>query len=134
VQLAFVGNLPIPAAPAISAGGEVSAGWVVDQSAGLYQEGCDPQGNYAFKPLFQMKRMRPKFLDRIFRDSPEPERVGDDLFVFSSRNETCGQLTNTTTRRRWLDAEAPWNPLDDDGEEEEFYDDVSWYLRRRVPF
>jgi len=103
VKLAFVGNLPIPAAPGISAGGGASAGWVVDQSAGLYQEGCDPQGNYKFKPLYQMKKMRPRFRDRIFRDSPEPERSGDDL---------------------WLDVEAPWKPLGDDGEEDDFCDDV----------
>lgn len=26
---------------------------------------------------------------------------------------------------RWTEVEAPWKPLDDDGEEEEFWDEVS---------
>jgi len=100
VHLAFVGNLPV-AAP-LAAGGEAGVGWVIDKSAGLYQEGCDPAGNYKYRPLYTLKQMR-RPLSRIFRDAPEPTRVGDDL---------------------WKDVEAPWKPLDDNGKEEEFSDDV----------
>jgi hypothetical protein len=124
IQLAFIGNLPIPAAPGISAGGEVSARWFVNQTAGFYREGCDPQGNYTFKPLYQLKQMRKRLHDRLFRDLPGPERAGDDLFVFFFPNKIRKQFANTTIRCRWEDAEVPWQPLDDEGEEEEYTDDV----------
>jgi hypothetical protein len=74
--------------------------------------------------------MRPRVPDRIFRDSPEPERVEDDLFVFFFPNELREWLTNTTVRCRWLDAEVPWKPLDDGGDGEDFCDEVSSYLPR----
>jgi hypothetical protein len=102
VRLAFVGNLPIPAAPGVSAGGEVGAGWVAENKSGLYQEGCDITGKYKYRPLYTMKRMR-NWGWPIFRDSPAPELTGDDL---------------------WLDAEPPWTSLDENGEEDEFYDEV----------
>lgn len=76
VQLAFMGNLPV--ATPLAAGGEVGVGWVIDKSAGLYQEGCDPAGVYKYRPLYTMKQMR-RPPSRIFRDAPEPIRVGDDL-------------------------------------------------------
>lgn len=85
MRLAFVGNLPIPAAPGISAGGEVGTGWVAENKSGLYQEGCDITGNYKYRPLYTMKRMRNWGWGwPTFRDSPAPDPAGDELWVFTS--------------------------------------------------
>jgi hypothetical protein len=64
VQLAFIGDLP--AAGPLVAGGEVVVGWKIDKSAGMYQEGCDPVGDYKYSPLYTMKQMR-RPRERIFR-------------------------------------------------------------------
>jgi len=106
VRVAFLGNLPAVAATAapVSADPHTEVGWVTDHKTSLYQEGCDLAGEFKYGPLFTLKQMRNTrgWLPE-FRDSPGPERHGDDL---------------------WISAQTPWVSLDAEGEEEEFYDEV----------
>ncbi|KAJ7688769.1 hypothetical protein B0H14DRAFT_3052155 [Mycena olivaceomarginata] len=87
--LALLAKTPIPVAPLVSAGGELGGSWWSETGAGVFRHGCVLPGTYSFTPLFALKRIRkPGFLTR----GPSPEDI------------LC-------------DAEKPWWPLDEDGEE-----------------
>lgn len=82
ISLALVGQVPVPAAPGISAGAEAGIGWWSDTHADLLRKACDKAGNYAYTPLYTMKR-RIGWAQRLFRQ-PEVEVTGDDLCVIRS--------------------------------------------------
>jgi len=103
VRVAFLGKLP-PAEATPSASANTNIGWITDHKTGLYQEGCDLGGGFKYGPLYTLKQMRnTKGWLPDFRDSPGPQRFGDDL---------------------WIPAQTPWVSLDENGEEEEFYDEI----------
>ncbi|KAJ7281028.1 hypothetical protein C8J57DRAFT_1300692 [Mycena rebaudengoi] len=101
ISLALVASTPIPAAPLVSAGGEVGVSWLSESGSGLFRRGCAPPDTECYTPLFGLKRIRKKSI--FYRDEPPAPREGDDL---------------------WEDVESPWDPLDEDGEEESFEDTV----------
>jgi hypothetical protein len=83
-RVAFLGNLPAAAAATPSESANTNIGWVTDHKTGLYQEGCDLGGGFKYGPLYTLKQMRnTKGWLPDFRDSPGPQRFGDDLFVIS---------------------------------------------------
>lgn len=75
VKLAFVGSLPVVAAPGLSAGGEIGGSWVSENKTGLYQEACDHTGTYKYRPLYTLRRMHDRL--SMFRDGTQVE--GDAL-------------------------------------------------------
>ncbi|KAJ7113159.1 hypothetical protein C8R44DRAFT_797262 [Mycena epipterygia] len=95
VSLALLATSPIPAAPLISAGGEVGGSWWSETGAGVFRHGSAPPGTYSFTPLFTLKRIRKKTFFPT-RGMP-PASEDEDM---------------------WEDPE-PWGPLDEDGVEEE---------------
>lgn len=68
--------------------------WWSDTNASLLRKG--QHKDYMFTPLYGLKRKLP-LIRRLMRDSPVPDPEGDDF---------------------WVDVHAPWDPLDEDGEEE----------------
>ncbi|KAJ6604910.1 hypothetical protein B0H10DRAFT_2077692 [Mycena sp. CBHHK59/15] len=99
VSLALLATSPIPVTPLISAGGEIGGSWWSETGAGVFRHGCAPPETYSFTPLFVLKRVRKKgFIP--YRGTPSTQEA-DDL---------------------WEDAESPWKPLDEVGEEEPFED------------
>ncbi|KAJ7892257.1 hypothetical protein B0H14DRAFT_2560321 [Mycena olivaceomarginata] len=105
VSLALLAKTPIPGAPLVSAGGELGGSWWSEMGAGVFRHG--------FTPLFALKRIRkPGFLSR----GQPPE----DIMCVSSRE--CASVLANAARCSWEDAEKPWWPLDEDGEEETFED------------
>ncbi|KAF8556658.1 hypothetical protein OG21DRAFT_1506253 [Imleria badia] len=95
VSLALVGQVPVAAAPGITAGGEASIGWWSDTHADLLRKACDKAGTYCYTPLYTLKR-RIGWVQRLFRQE-ETEVKGDDF---------------------WQDAVPPWDPLGEDGDED----------------
>ncbi|KAI9462104.1 hypothetical protein HD554DRAFT_2176076 [Boletus coccyginus] len=95
VSLALVAQVPVPAAPGITAGGDGGIGWWSDTQADLLRRACDKAGKYCFTPLYTMKR-RLGWKQRLFRQD-EIEVDGDDL---------------------WDDGILPWDPLNEDGDED----------------
>jgi len=83
-------------------GGDAEAAWKGHNKGGIVQQACDPNGSYKYAPLYILKKLRTKHLLR--RESPRPPPVDDDL---------------------WMDCQEPWEPLDDDGDEEAFDGTVS---------
>jgi hypothetical protein len=75
--VALVGNIPLPAASTIGAGGEIRAAWWTQNTTGLFREAFDSTGSDSYTPLFTLKRIRKRGLLR--RDSPVPDPEGDDL-------------------------------------------------------
>ncbi|KAJ7900700.1 hypothetical protein B0H14DRAFT_2671480 [Mycena olivaceomarginata] len=107
VSLALLAKTPIPVAPLVSASGELGGSWWSETGAGVFRHGCVPPGTYSFTPLFALKRIRkPGFLSR--GAAPGRHHV----------------LLANAARCSWEDAEKPWWPLDEDGEEETFKDTV----------
>jgi hypothetical protein len=68
--------------------------WWSDTNASLLRKGHHK--DYMFTPLYGLKRKLP-LMRRLMRDSPVPDPEGDDF---------------------WVDVHAPWDPLDEDGDEE----------------
>ncbi|KAJ7659221.1 hypothetical protein DFH06DRAFT_1195307 [Mycena polygramma] len=93
VSLALVAKTPIPAAPFVSAGGEISCAWWKETGGGVFRHGCDLPDKYSFTPLVMLKRVRKKRMGS-YRGAPPPE--AEEL---------------------WEDVECPWRPLDEEGEE-----------------
>ncbi|KAF8839988.1 hypothetical protein BDN67DRAFT_1003296 [Paxillus ammoniavirescens] len=86
-----------PAAPGVTASGDIGLRWWTSTQATFMREGCHETGKYCYTPLYALKRHLGT-LDwrRLFRDG-EREPEDDDL---------------------WADAHQPWDPLDEDGEED----------------
>jgi len=101
IELALLGTIPTP--PDIAVGAEVEATWWSRNTAGgTFRADCDRNGLPSFAPLYTLKKIRQKHLLR--RESPVPDPEDDDL---------------------WIDVLEPWDPLDDEGEEEAFDNYVS---------
>ncbi|KAG1783391.1 hypothetical protein EV702DRAFT_959471 [Suillus placidus] len=91
-----------PVTPFINAGGSASFSWSSEAAHGLYRQGCDPAVKYM--PLYRLKKPRPKFWELPF--GHRGDEKSDDAID------------------RWEDVDPPWNPLDEEGEEQEIYDAV----------
>jgi len=100
IDVALVARAPTPSGATV--GGEIGANWLTQNMGGLCRYACDPNGSYSYTPLYMLKKIRKKGLLR--RESPVPDPEDDDL---------------------WVDVQEPWDPLDDDGEEEPFDDSIS---------
>ncbi|KAG1751914.1 hypothetical protein EDD22DRAFT_784921 [Suillus occidentalis] len=68
--------------------------WWSDTNVSLLRKGHHK--DYMFTPLYGLKRKLP-LIRRLMRDSPVPDPEGDDF---------------------WVDVHVPWDPLDEDGDEE----------------
>lgn len=68
--------------------------WWSDTNVSLLRKG--QHKDYMFTPLYGLKRKLP-LIRRLMRDSPVPDPQGDDF---------------------WVDVHVPWDPLDEDGDEE----------------
>jgi len=99
ISVALVGSGPA-GLPLLNAGGELRMTWWSQYSSGLFREACDAKGQPRYTPLYVLKQIRKPSL---FRRDGHPEPEGDEL---------------------WADAEKPWDPLDDDGVEEEIVDEI----------
>lgn len=95
IELALIGTMPTP--PNIAVGVEAGATWWSRNMCGMFREACDRNGLHSYTPLYTLKKIRQKYLLR--RESPVPDPEDDDL---------------------WDDVQEPWDPLDDDGEEEPY--------------
>ncbi|KAJ7479504.1 hypothetical protein FB451DRAFT_161592 [Mycena latifolia] len=102
ISLALLATVPVIAAPLVSAGGEVGGGWWRATGAGVFRHGCAPPGTECFTPLFVLRRVRKKSYFP-YRGAPEEDIEDEDL---------------------WEEAESPWDPLDEDGEEKPVEDAV----------
>lgn len=79
--------------------------WWSDTNVSLLRKGNHK--DYMFTPLYGLKRKLP-LIRRLMRDSPVPDPEGDDF---------------------WVDVHVPWDPLDEDGDEDyslEDEDDDGW--------
>jgi hypothetical protein len=103
VNLALLGSFPVPHAPGVTVGGEVDGKWWVQNTNGLFRSACGHHGKDDFTPLYMLKGIRKKSLFSRRGEKPPPEREGDDL---------------------WGDVQVPWDPLDEDGNEDVFEDTV----------
>jgi hypothetical protein len=72
--------------------------WWVDAPNGLLRKAADQTGNSPFTPLYSLRRQIKRHR-RFFRDKIRPEPEGDEL---------------------WYNDSPPWDPLDEDGEEDPF--------------
>jgi len=100
IDLALIGTMPTPTG--VSVGVEMGASWWSRHMGGLFREACDRNGLHSYTPLYTLKKIRQKHLLR--RESPVPDPEDDDL---------------------WIDVQEPWDPLDEDGEEDPFHDSIS---------
>ncbi|KAG2034436.1 hypothetical protein BDR03DRAFT_964998 [Suillus americanus] len=118
VALALTANAPVAAAIGVSAGGGASVDWWTDAQAAFLRKAFDKAGQYRYTPLFDLRRRQPWF-ERTFRGA-EVHPTEDDL---------------------WPDCPPPWDPLDEDGDEDTVYEesDEDTFPRRsavegRFPF
>ncbi|KAG1842267.1 hypothetical protein DFJ58DRAFT_58836 [Suillus subalutaceus] len=93
-----------PVTPGINTGGTASFTWSSEAAYGLSRKGCDLGVKYM--PLYRLKIPRPKFWEW-----PSSHR-GDE------------KINDVINRRE--DVDPPWGPLDNEGEEHEFYDAVRY--------
>jgi hypothetical protein len=91
VSLALVAQAP-------AAGATAGVTWWADAQTGIHRKACDETGSYTFTPLFSLRRPI-KRNRRWIRDTIRPDPEGDEL---------------------WYNDTTPWDPLDEDGEEDEF--------------
>jgi hypothetical protein len=89
-----------PVTPATNAGGAASFTWSSEAAYGLSRQGSDPAAKYM--PLYRLKQPRPKFWEWPFGHRGD-ENPNDPI-------------------DRWVDVDPTWNPLSDEGEEQEIYD------------
>ena len=75
-RVRFMGSIPVPQAPGLSTGGEIGFGWQNEQVGTSYHEGCDKEGRFVYRPLFQLKKVRPE-VALGYRDASEP-KTGDE--------------------------------------------------------
>ncbi|KAH0835710.1 hypothetical protein J3R83DRAFT_9531 [Lanmaoa asiatica] len=98
VSLALVAQAPVAGMAGITAGADGGFAWWSDTQADLFRKACDKAGNYCYTPLYMMKR-RIGWVQRLFREDEtnEVKQSGDEL---------------------WCDVSPPWDPLDEEGEED----------------
>ncbi|OAX37728.1 hypothetical protein K503DRAFT_801028 [Rhizopogon vinicolor AM-OR11-026] len=87
-------------APAVDVGGEFSFNLSSEAFSGIFRKGGDPKANY--RPLYRLQKPPPKFWERLLGRRGE---VHDDDMV-----------------EKWHDVDPSWDPLDEQGEEDEIYD------------
>ncbi|KAF8580064.1 hypothetical protein K439DRAFT_1637300 [Ramaria rubella] len=97
ISLALLGQLPVPGATVVTAGGETGASWWKQEASGVFRHACDKKGSYCYTPLYHLKE------------------------IGALRRDGRGGLTPDNL---WVDSITPWNPLDDDGEEVEMEDTI----------
>ncbi|KAG1852136.1 hypothetical protein DFJ58DRAFT_791694 [Suillus subalutaceus] len=88
-----------PVVPAVNAGGAAGFTWSAETICGLYREGSNSTLKYM--PLYRLKKPRHKFWWPFGQRGDE--KIDDAI-------------------DRWEDVDPPWDPLDDEGEEDEIYD------------
>jgi len=91
VNFQLSGQVPVPLAPGVMAGGNISCAWGSKGAEGLFQSGANEKE--LFTPLYEIEKIRGP---RNRRDAGPPDTGGD----------------------RWDIIDLPWGPLDEDGEEE----------------
>lgn len=107
LDLALVGSFHLPRTsdtPGVTGGSGIEGKWWVQNTTGLFRSAREPHGRDDYTPLYMLKKIRRKrslFSSRRGEIEPEPE--GDDL---------------------WVDVQVPWDPLNEDGDEEPFEDTV----------
>ncbi|KAI6024212.1 hypothetical protein EDC04DRAFT_2725496 [Pisolithus marmoratus] len=102
ISLALLASAPIitPVAPlGPSASFSTGIDWWTNASRGILRKGASKEGEYVFTPLYVLKK-RGGWARKIFR-SADPKQRGR-----SSEDEL------------WVDVDTPWEPLDEDGEED----------------
>ncbi|KAG0692898.1 hypothetical protein DFH29DRAFT_966828 [Suillus ampliporus] len=97
VALALTASVPIPAAIGVTTGGGASVDWWTDAQAAFSRKAFDKAGQYRYTPLYSLKR-RQNWLQRAFRGEEE-------------------HLTEE-------DLSGPWDPLDEDGNEDPLIDET----------
>ncbi|KAF8203544.1 hypothetical protein K438DRAFT_1580723 [Mycena galopus ATCC 62051] len=103
VSLALMAKTPIAITPLVSAGGEIGGSWWSETGAGVFRHGFTQPGTYSFTPLFVLKRVRKKVFFRMLR---------------GGRGGAGGSgVPQLMGGKGGLDVKAPWEPLDEDGEE-----------------
>ncbi|KAF8554051.1 hypothetical protein OG21DRAFT_1413271 [Imleria badia] len=95
----------VPISSGIAAGGAAKAGWTVDTVHGVSRFGNDTLPIY--RPLYKLQHPPPSFWE----------------VVFGKRGDT----KQSNAIEDWEDVRPPWNPLDEDGEEEEIFDAVRYW-------
>jgi len=104
IDLALVGSLPVPHAPGVTVGGEIEGKWWSQNTTGLFRSARDPDGKDDYTPLYMLKGIgKRQGLFSRRGDNSVPKLEGDDL---------------------WVDAQVPWDLLNEDGDEEEYEDTV----------
>ncbi|KAH0831047.1 hypothetical protein J3R83DRAFT_13556 [Lanmaoa asiatica] len=98
VSLALVAQAPVAGVAGVTAAANGGFTWSVDAQTGLIRKACDQTGNYSFTPLYSLRRPIKRFR-RFIRDTIRPDPTGDNL---------------------WFNDSPPWDPLDEDGEEDFF--------------
>ncbi|KAG1840557.1 hypothetical protein F4604DRAFT_436875 [Suillus subluteus] len=78
-----------------------SLDWWTDAQAAFLRKAVDKAGQYRYTPLYTLKHRQNSLLARLFRGE-ESEETEDDL---------------------WLDCAPPWQPLDEDGTEEQVWEE-----------
>ncbi|KIK41205.1 hypothetical protein CY34DRAFT_806384 [Suillus luteus UH-Slu-Lm8-n1] len=96
IAMALIRSPPIPAAAGLIADGAVSMDWWTDAQAAFLRKAVDKSGVYCYTPLYTLKHRQNSWIPRLFRGEEE-EETEDDL---------------------WPDCAPPWQPLDDDGNED----------------
>lgn len=102
IALALTASAPIPAAAGLTAGGTASVDWWTDAQAAFLRKAVDKAGLYLYTPLYTLKHRQNSWVPRLFRGKEEEETTEDDL---------------------WPDCIPPWQPLDEDGEEDPVWED-----------
>lgn len=100
VKLALTANAPIAAAMGVTAGGGASIDWWTDAQAAFLRKAFNKAGAYLYTPLFDLKR-RQNWMERHFR----------------------GEEVHPTENDLWLNCRPPWDPLDEDGDEDTVYEE-----------
>ncbi|KAJ4490675.1 hypothetical protein J3R30DRAFT_120841 [Lentinula aciculospora] len=90
-ELSFKADVPIPAAPGVTAGGGIGTNWKFSNASGLLKKGRDDRGEYVYHPLYTLKSVKWGKVEPLLRLA-EPALLED--------------------------AARPWSELDDEGEEQ----------------
>ncbi|KAG8998405.1 hypothetical protein FRB94_006907 [Tulasnella sp. JGI-2019a] len=103
ISLALSANIPVVQVLGLSAGGELSGGWLSENAKGVLKRGTSPGGAYGYTPLFTLKKIR-RWLPVFRQGAPSPDREDDE---------------------QWEDVDAPWENLDEDGCEDSIDTEVA---------
>ncbi|KAH7889177.1 hypothetical protein F5I97DRAFT_1842266 [Phlebopus sp. FC_14] len=104
VSLALTGTVPIALAAGMAAGGNVALGWQVKGNSTYIRSGVAVEPEKRFIPLYSLRRSVSWLSGRLMRDSPVEDPEGDEW---------------------WSPLEAPWEPLDEEGQEISYESDDS---------